>query len=88
LVVDVEQGMIGKLTATAALPDGRPLFEVRGNTVRHNFSVHGPAGEELAKIHEDWASVRDTYNLDIVGNVDPLAPLIFAILIDNEKQRK
>ena len=88
LMVNVNRGVVGGLTATAAYPDGRPMFETRGNLIRHNFSIHDPSGAEVAKIHEAWASVRDTYNLDLVGNVDPLCPLIFAILIDREKESK
>jgi hypothetical protein len=88
LVVHVDRGMVGGLTATAAYPDGRPMFQTRGNLIRHNFSIHDPGGAEVAKIHEAWASVRDTYNLDLVGNVDPLFPLVFAILIDREKESK
>lgn len=86
LSVNVDRGMVGGLTATAAFPDGHAMFQARGNLMRHNFSIHEPSGQEVAKIHEAWASVRDTYNLDLVGNVDPLSVLIFAILIDREKE--
>ncbi len=75
LQVDVNRGLVGGLTATAALPDGRPMFQTHGNLIRHNFSILDPSGRELAKIHEAWASVRDTYSLDLVANVDPLGPL-------------
>jgi uncharacterized protein YxjI len=75
-------------TATAALPDGRRWLEAKGNLLRHDFSIQNLSGAEVAKIHEAWASVRDTYNLDVVGNVDPLFPLIFAILIDRGKQER
>ena len=73
-------------TATAALPDGRPWLEAKGNLLHHNFSIQDSSGAEVAKIHEAWASVRDTYNLDLVGSVDPLYALVFAILIDRGKQ--
>jgi uncharacterized protein YxjI len=73
-------------TATAALPDGRRWLEAKGNLLRHNFSIQNLSGTEVAKIHEAWASVRDTFNLDLVGDVDPLFPLIFAIVIDRGKQ--
>jgi len=73
-------------TATATLPDGRRWLEAKGNLMRHDFSIQDLSGTEVAKIHEAWASVRDSYNLDLVGNVDPLYPLIFAILIDRGKQ--
>ncbi|MGP8072640.1 MAG: zinc-ribbon domain-containing protein [Thermoplasmata archaeon] len=88
LVVNVDRGLVGGLTATAVLPDGRPLFQTKGNLIHHNFSILDPSGRELAKIHEAWASVRDTYNLDLVAPVDPLGALIFAILIDREKEPK
>lgn len=85
LAVTVQRGGLGGLRATAAFPDGRAMFEAKGNLIHHNFSMHDPLGAEVAKIHEAWASVRDTYSLDLVGNVDPLCPLIFAMLIDREK---
>lgn len=88
LVVNVDRGLVGGLTATAASPDGRPLYQAKGNLIHHNFSITDPGGHELAKIHEAWASVRDTYNLDLAASIDPLGPLIFAILIDREKEAK
>jgi len=86
LAVNVQRRALGGMTATAAFPDGRAMFEAKGNLIHHNFSIHDPAGTEVAKIHEAFASVRDTYNLDLVGPVDPLCVLIFAILIDREKE--
>jgi uncharacterized protein YxjI len=88
LTVNVDRGMLGKLNATAGAPDGRPLFQVQGNLIHHNFAIVDAAGHEVAKIHEAWASVRDTYGLDLTQPVDPLGPLIFAIIIDREKERK
>jgi hypothetical protein len=85
VVVNVDRGMAGGLTANAAFPDGSPMLSTKGNTLRHNFSIHGPSGEELAKIHEAWVSVHDAYGLEMVGSADPLCVLAFAVLIDREK---
>ncbi|HYA11037.1 MAG TPA: hypothetical protein VEH10_05150 [Thermoplasmata archaeon] len=85
LAVQVEKSLVGGLSATAAFPDGRAMFTAHGNLLRHNFSIRDPSGGEVAKIHEAWASVRDTYNLDVTGAVDPLFPIVFAILVDREK---
>jgi len=85
LAVNVQRGMAGGLNAMAAFPDGRPMFTAKGNLMRHNFSIHDPTGAEVAKIHEAWASVHDTYSLVLTGSVDPVCPLVFAILIDREK---
>jgi uncharacterized protein YxjI len=87
LTVQVARSTFGGLTASATYPDGRPMLEARGNLIHHNFSIHDASGREVAKIHEAFASIRDTYNLDLVGNVDPLYPLIFALLIDREKSK-
>jgi hypothetical protein len=85
IVINVDRGMAGGLTANAAFPDGRPMLSTKGNTLRHNFSIHGPSGEEVAKIHEAWVSVHDAYGLELLGSADPLCVLAFAVLIDREK---
>lgn len=86
VAVNVDRSMMGGLSATAAFPDGRSMFVAHGNLLRHSFMIKDANGQDVAKIHEAWASIRDTYNLDLTANVDPLCPLIFAILIDREKQ--
>jgi uncharacterized protein YxjI len=85
VVVTLERGLIGGITATAVSPDGRPMLQTGGNLVRHNFMIKDPGGKDLAKVHEAWVAVRDTYNVDMIGSVDPLYPLVFTILIDFEK---
>jgi hypothetical protein len=87
LGINISRG-IASMTATAAYPDGRPALEAKGHLISHNFSLHDPSGAEVAKIHEAWASVRDTYNLDVAPRSDPLAPLILAIMIDREKEAR
>lgn len=84
LAVKVERGSTG-LAASAAHPDGRPMYAAYGDLLRRDFLIKDPAGSDVAKIHEAWASMRDTYNLDLLEERDPLFPIIFAILIDREK---
>ncbi len=85
LAVRVDRGGMGGLDAKAVYPDGRTMFEARGNLLRHSFAIHDGTGAEVAKIHEAFVSVRDTFHLDVLGSIDPLYPLIFAVLIDGEK---
>jgi len=85
VVVTLERGLMGGITRTAVAPDGRPMLQSSGNLVRHNFMIKDPGGRDLAKVHEAWVAVRDTYNIDMIGNIDPLFPLVFTILIDFEK---
>jgi uncharacterized protein YxjI len=87
VMLTLHRGGFGGITATAVYPDGRPMMETKGNLMRHDFMVHDPSGAPLAKVHEAWASVRDTYNIDVLGNIDPLFPLAFSILIDYEKEK-
>lgn len=84
LIVNVTRGPLS-ITANATSSDGRPMLETRGELLHHNFSVHDPSGTEVAKIHEAWASVRDTYHLEMVRSADPLSAIVFAILIDHYK---
>ena len=87
VVIILERGLVGGITATATSPDGRAMLQTGGNLVRHNFIIKDPGGRELAKVHEAWVAVRDTYSVDMIGNIDPLYPLVFTILIDFEKAK-
>ncbi len=84
-IIEIQRGMVGGLTARATFPDGREMFRAHGNTMHHNFEVKDPNGGAVAKIHEAWASVRDTYNVDVTGPIDPVCALVFAIMIEVEK---
>jgi uncharacterized protein YxjI len=83
--ITLQRGVMGHITATAVGPDGRPMLQTSGNLERHNFAIKDSGGSELAKVHEAWVAVRDTYNVDMIGSIDPLYPLVFSILIDFEK---
>jgi uncharacterized protein YxjI len=84
-VIMLQRGVMGGITATAVDPNGKPMLQTSGNLVRHNFMIKDSAGSDLAKVHEAWVAVRDTYNVDMIGNLDPVYPLVFTILIDFEK---
>lgn len=87
VVVQLNRGMMGGITAAAMAPTGQPMMQTSGNLMRHNFMIKGAGGEDLAKVHEAWVAIRDTYNVDLMGNIDPLFPLVFTILIDFEKAK-
>lgn len=86
LMIHVQRSLMGGVQANALAPDGRPMMTTSGNLLRHNFMIRDPQGRDLAKVHEQWVAVRDTYNIDIVGGgMEPLLPLLYAIAIDYEK---
>lgn len=84
LAVHVTRG-VTSIDASVASPDGRPMLEAHMSLFHHNFSVHDALGVEVARIHEATLTARDTYDIELVGNVDPLTALVFAILIDHYK---
>jgi uncharacterized protein YxjI len=87
LVIRLARSLIGGIEATAVYPDGRPMMSTAGNLIRHNFAIRGPAGQDLAKVHQQWVAIRDTYNVDLVADIDPLYPIVYSVAIDYEKER-
>jgi len=85
--IHLQRSLVGGITATAVDGAGHPLLQTSGNLMRHNFMIKGASGHELAKVHEAWVAVRDTYNLDVMGDIDPVYPLVFAVMIDFEKEK-
>lgn len=84
-VIALQRGLMGGITATAASADGRPMLQTSGNLAGHNFMIMDAQGNDQAKVHEAWVAVRDTYNVDLSGTIDPVYPLVFTIMIDFEK---
>jgi len=73
------------ITAEATDATGRPILEARGDVFRLHFSIHDVSGAEVARVHEAAVSLRDTYNLELVGNVDAVHAVVFTILTDHFK---
>jgi len=87
VVVNMERSVIGGIKAVAVDPNGQPMLSTSGNLMRHNFMIRDPQGHDLAKVHEAWVAVRDTYNVDMLGEMNPLYPLVFTIMLDFEKEK-
>lgn len=87
LFVDIEHSGMDKIAAKAETAQGEFLFQAHGTEFTHNFPLLGADGREVAKVHEAWASVRDSFGVEITGAVDPFSPLIFALLLDDDKGR-
>ena len=85
VVVNLERSVIGGIKAAAADPNGQPMLSTSGNLLRHNFMIKDAQGRDQAKVHEAWVAVRDTYNVDMLGDMNPLYPLVFTIMLDFEK---
>jgi uncharacterized protein YxjI len=70
--------------------DGRELARINGNIVHHTYDIVAPDKAVIAKVHLNWATIRDEYCIEIVKqDFDPLLVLGYAVAMDNvEHQEK
>lgn len=89
-VLSVHGDTVGfaEVGATATFPDGKVMFTSRGSVLRYNFSLLNPGGAEIARVREAKLSLRDSYALDLLGEVEPLAAILFVIILDREEQSR
>ncbi|HVP93160.1 MAG TPA: hypothetical protein VMS94_05410, partial [Acidobacteriota bacterium] len=57
---------------------------IKGNVVHHTYDIVAPDKTTLAKVHMNWATVKDEYCVEIIKqDFDPLLVLGYAIAMDN-----
>lgn len=67
-------------------PDGNELARIKGNIVHHAYDIIAPDKTVIAKVHLNWATIRDEYCLEIVKkDFNPLLILGYAIAMDHVK---
>lgn len=65
-------------------PPGQEVARIKGNITEHDFTIQSPSGDPIAQIHKKWASVRDSYGVEILNPVlDPYVVLAYAIAMDS-----
>jgi len=63
---------------------GHEIARIKGNVVRHTYDIVAPDKTTLAKVHLNWAAIRDEYCIEIVKQeFDPLLVLGYAIAMDH-----
>ena len=69
---------------------GNEIARINGNLVHHTYEMTAPDKTTIAKVHLNWATIREEYCIEIVKqDSDPLLVLGYAIAMDNvEHQRK
>lgn len=85
--IQLKRGLLNSIEASAMWPTGQPMLSTHGSLLRHNFMIKDAGGQDVARVHEDWVAVGDTYGIELTGPADPIYPLVFAIAIDYEKVR-
>jgi len=64
--------------------EGREIARIKGNVVRHTYDIVAPDKTVIAKVHLNWATIRDEYCIEIIKqDFDPLLVLGYAIAMDN-----
>ena len=63
---------------------GKETARIKGNISEHDFTVQSPSGSELARVHKQWVSIRDSYGIEIVGqNIQPYIIVAYVIAMDH-----
>jgi len=76
----VKKAMIGIRERFIIESDGKK-FKAHGNIVDHEYEIEDD-GDRVAEISKKWFRVRDTYGVEIDGNVDPALILAITVAID------
>lgn len=76
-----ETGLVGIETAGYA-PQGALLMRTRGSLLRFHFTIEGPEGAPVARLHARQLAIADTYDVEVLGSLPPLLPLVYAVILD------
>ena len=64
--------------------EGNEMARINGNIVHHTYDILAPDKTTIAKVHLNWARIRDEYCIEIVKEgFDALLVLGYAIAMDN-----
>lgn len=86
LTVLVQAEGFGGYAATMALPSGTVLLTASGKLYHGEQAIVGPAGTMAARMHRPTLSVGETFSVDLLGDAEPLGPLLLAFLLDRESR--
>jgi uncharacterized protein YxjI len=56
-------------------------LKAHGNVVDHEYEIERD-GDKVAEVSKKWFRVRDTYGVDVEGDVDPVLILAVTVAID------
>jgi uncharacterized protein YxjI len=64
--------------------EGHEIARIKGNVVHHTYDIVAPDKTTIAKVHLNWATIRDEYCVEIVKQgFDPLLVLGYAVAMDH-----
>jgi len=69
--------------------DDGPELKAHGNIVDHEYEIeYDGRGGTVAEISKKWFRLRDTYGVEIEGDIDPALILAITVAIDSMTDRK
>ena len=83
--INVKRSLIGGLKASLLDAQGKPMISTKGNLIRRKYMMKDAAGAECARVTAKMLQIRDTYKVELKGNMHAIYPLTFAVIIDFEK---
>jgi uncharacterized protein YxjI len=83
--IATKRSFIGGMKATLLDANGQPMITTKGNLIRRKYMMKDNAGNEIARVTAKILQIRDTYTVELKGNMHPIYPLSFAIIIDFQK---
>jgi uncharacterized protein YxjI len=63
-------------------PNDQTILRGSGKLVKHDFKLEDNSGKMVVKAHESWASIADSYAIELTGEVDPRIALAFVLVVD------
>lgn len=64
--------------------NGNEIARIKGNVVHHTYEILAPDKTTIAKVHLNWATVKDEYCVEIAKEeFDPLLVLGYAVAMDH-----
>ena len=64
--------------------NGNQFARIYGNFVEHDYRIQ-INGVDVAQVHKKWVSVRDSFNISALGQVDMRLVLGSVIVIEHEE---
>lgn len=85
--IGLQRSLVGGMQAVWQEPQsGNPLITTKGNVLRRQYAMLDPNGNEIATVRHKIAAIRDVWQLKINGPENHLHSVIFAAILDFEKE--
>ena len=78
----VKKALVGLRDRFHIEVDGGPDLKAHGNIVDHEYEIEQD-GHKVAEISKKWFRVRESYGVEIKGEVDPAFILAITVAIDS-----